>query len=243
MSAEQRRVLVTGASRGIGRATAEIFARQGWLVYASYRAGEAAARSLAQEAADRGQTIAPVKMDLGDADSVERAMAEILGGGPLTALVANAAEPHATQVIRLRRDDVQNLLSANLASFFQLVQASLRGMIKARSGAIVAVSSIAATRAFAGQSAYVAAKAGLSAAALSIAQEYGSFGIRANVVVPGVIDTDMAKSISVENLCPRVAMGRKGHPREVGEVIYFLCSDQASYVSGAVVPVTGGALV
>jgi 3-oxoacyl-[acyl-carrier protein] reductase len=170
---------------------------------------------------------------------VREALAPRVRRGGLYGLVVNAGVPLAGSIALISDEAIRRTLAVNLESFFYLVRVALRGMLRARQGRIVTVSSVAGTRGLPGQACYSASKAGLAAATLAVAQEFGRHGVLANAVVPGFIDTAMTAAISPEER-PDIPLGRPGTPEEVAEVIAFLCSDRASYVNGALIPVTGG---
>ena len=237
--AERPVALVTGASRGIGRETALVLARDGFDLWLNYLTMDEQASVVAEEARRLGAAVELLAFDVGDPAAVERSLAPRVGAEGPFALVANAGVALRGAAARVGAADVERTLATNLSSFFHLVRLCVRGMLRRRGGRIVAVSSIAGLRGLPGQSCYAASKAGLVGACRSLAQELGGHGILVNAVAPGFIDTAMNQDVP-ESHRPQIPLRRPGRPDEVAEVIGFLCSERASYVSGAVIPVTGG---
>lgn len=231
--------LVTGGSRGIGRATAIALARDGFDVWINYRQNEAAAQETAALIRDQGGVAHLLPFDVSDANAVREGVGTLLKQSPIHVLVHNAGIVQREPVAMMKDEVIDRVLATNLASFFFLVRAVTRSMIRLRGGRIVVVSSIAGLRGLPGQSCYAASKAGVIAATQSLAQELGRFNILVNAVAPGLIDTEMNSYMSEEEK-PAIPVGRAGTPAEVAEVIAFLCSERASYMSGGVIPVTGG---
>lgn len=226
--------LVTGASRGIGRAIALRLARDGYNIWLNYRADHAAAALVGDAISSLGRECRPLPFDVSDSEAVAAALADPPRQTPLRAVVHNAGITCLEAAFRQSAESVDHVLSTNLASFFHLVRATVPTMVR-HGGSIVAVSSIAARVGLGGQVAYSASKAGLSAAVRSLAHEIGRFGIRVNAVSPGLIDTG-----GLEAGLPAIPLGRAGTPEDVAAVVAFLCSDAAAYVHGADIPVTGG---
>lgn len=242
MPDSSRVALVTGASRGIGRAIALALARDGFETWINYRVDEAGACEVAAAVRAGGGVAELVPFDVSDPEAIAAALGRRLAQRPVHALVANAGQPLRGPALRLSPDDLRHTLAVNLESFFHLVRTATRGMLRARCGRIVAVSSIAGLRGMPGQAAYAAAKGALHAAVRSLAQELAPQGILVNAVAPGFIDTEINRGLPPEQV-PSLPLRRPGTPGEVAEVVAFLCSDRASYVSGAVVPVTGADLL
>jgi 3-oxoacyl-[acyl-carrier protein] reductase len=227
-------VLVTGGNRGIGLATAKLFAAQGNRVAITYRS----------EAPADAEGLLAVRCDVTDAQQIEDAFAAIDAElGPVEIVVSNAGITRDNLVLRMKDDDFTAVLDANLTAGFRVAKRAVKGMMKARWGRIVFVSSIVGAVGQAGQANYAASKAGLVGLARSLAKEFASRGITVNVVAPGPIATDMLDALPEERrtaMAQAVPLGRLGSPEEVAAVICFLASDAAAYVTGAVVPVDGG---
>ncbi|MBY8887501.1 3-oxoacyl-[acyl-carrier-protein] reductase [Streptomyces sp. PTM05] len=227
-----RSVLVTGGNRGIGLAIARAFADAGDKVAITYRSGEPPAGFLA------------VRCDITDPEQVERAYKEIEEAqGPVEVLVANAGVTRDQLLLRMSEEDFTSVLETNLTGTFRVVKRASRGMLRARKGRIVLISSVVGLLGSAGQANYAASKAGLVGFARSIARELGSRNITINVVAPGFVDTDMTRALSDEqraNILTGVPLGRYAQPEEVAASVRFLSSDEAAYITGAVIPVDGG---
>jgi 3-oxoacyl-[acyl-carrier protein] reductase len=231
-----RVVLVTGGNRGIGLATARAFAEAGDKVAITYRKEAPAGLD--------GLGILAVSCDVTDTAQVDAAFATIEAElGPVEVLVSNAGITRDTLVLRMSDDDFSSVLDANLTGGFRVAKRAVKSMMKARYGRIVYVSSIVGLVGQAGQANYAASKAGLLGLARSLAREYASRGITVNVVAPGPIATDMLDALPEaqrDAMAQAAPLGRLGTPEEVAAVIRFLASDEAAYVTGAVVPVDGG---
>ncbi|MCP4656360.1 MAG: SDR family oxidoreductase [bacterium] len=235
----RRTVLVTGASRGVGKATALALARDGFEVWLNYRSDREGAEEAAAQITAGGGVARSLPFDVGQPQAVRDALEPLLREQDLYGLVINAAVEVKGAVMRLSEAELRRTLEVNLESFFVLVKLAVRGMIRSRCGRIVTVGSIAGVLGLPGRAAYSASKAGLMAATRSVAKELAGFGILVNTVMPGFIDTAMTADVP-EQERPQIPLGRPGRPEEVAEVIAFLCSDRASYISGGCVPVTGG---
>ena len=234
-SLEGKNALVTGASRGIGRAIAAELARAGASVVLSYRTGAEEAEALAAEIGGRA-----VQADVSDSESA-RALVE--DAGDLDVLVNNAGVTRDGLLVRMSDEDWETVIDTNLASCFYTCRAAVRGMMKRRSGTIVNISSIVGIHGNWGQTNYAASKAGIIGFTKALARELGSRNVRANVVVPGYVKTqltdvlpDEAKSAMLES----TPLGRLGDPEDVAGAVRFLCSEEASFVTGAVLLVDGG---
>jgi 3-oxoacyl-[acyl-carrier protein] reductase len=237
--------LVTGASRGIGRAIAVDFARQGADVAILGRDTAALAETAAAARAARAETrVHTIEADVADPSAVEAAVAGTLAElGRIDFAVANAGQALDALLLRLKPDDIERVLAINLKSAFYLCGAVAKPMIRQRSGAIVLVSSIVGLTGSAGQAGYAAAKAGLLGLAKSVAKELGSRNVRVNAVAPGLIETAMTQSLSEQaraQFLATVPLGRSGTPEDVSGVVTFLCSDAARYVTGQTIIVDGG---
>ncbi|WP_267241437.1 3-oxoacyl-[acyl-carrier-protein] reductase [Streptomyces sp. PR69] len=232
-----RSVLVTGGNRGIGLAIARAFAEAGDKVAITYRSGEPP-----EELVKLG--CLPVRCDITDAEQVEQAYKEIEDKhGPVEVLVANAGVTKDQLLMRMSEDDFTSVLDTNLTGAFRVVKRANRGMLRARKGRVVLISSVVGLLGSAGQANYAASKAGLVGFARSLARELGSRNITFNVVAPGFVDTDMTKALSDEQragIVSQVPLGRYAEPGEIAAAVKFLASDDASYITGAVIPVDGG---
>jgi 3-oxoacyl-[acyl-carrier protein] reductase len=233
--------LVSGGSRGIGRAICVELARVGYHVVVNYRANEAAAAETLRLVRAEGGDGETVGFDVRDPDQSDRALAEVLEGhGRMDVLVNNAGVTADGLFVMMERPAWQRVLSTSLDGFYNLTRPVLKKMVRQKSGSIVSLSSVSALLPSRGQTNYAAAKAGLIAASRALASEVSRLGIRVNVVAPGLIDTDMTKDLPLPNVKQLIPAGRIGRPEEVARVVRFLCSEDASYVTGAVIPVTGG---
>ncbi|MCH2414885.1 MAG: beta-ketoacyl-ACP reductase [Acidimicrobiales bacterium] len=232
----RRTVLVTGGNRGIGLACARTFAEQGDRVAVTCR-GEAP-----PEVLEAG--LLPVACDITDADQVEAAFARVEEElGAVEVLVSNAGITRDSLVLRMSDDDFTDVLEANLTGGFRVARRAVKGMMRARWGRIVFVSSIAGRIGQAGQANYAASKAGLVGLGRSFAKEFASRGVTVNVVAPGPIATDMLSALPEDQLdayADAVPLGRLGRPEEIAAAVRFLASDEAGYITGAVLPVDGG---
>jgi 3-oxoacyl-[acyl-carrier protein] reductase len=240
----ERVSLVTGASRGIGRATALALASDGRAVACAYGTDDAGAKETVRLVEEAGGKAAAYQADVGDPDAV-RAMVKALTGelGPPAIVVANAGANKDGLAVRYDLGDWDRLLRVNLTGAFLCIQAALPHMMKARWGRIVAVSSAIALRGNPGQSAYGASKSGLVGMIRSVAKEYAGRGITANAICPGFVETEMTAGLPEKarrSLDEGVPAGRVGAPEEIAAAIRFLASDEASYVNGAVLAVDGG---
>lgn len=234
--------IVTGASRGIGRAIALRLARAGAGVVLNYHHGEGEARGVADEIAALGGMSRLVQGDVGADGVAETLMGEAEALGRLTIVVSNAGITRDQLLLRMRTEDIDEVLRVDLRGPILLARAALRPMLKARYGRIIFIASIAGVVGNPGQANYAAAKAGLLGVTRSLAQEMGARGITVNAVAPGLIDTDMSEAIGVqrEAILSRIPAGRIGRPEEVAAVVAFLTSADAAYVNGETIKVDGG---
>ena len=232
--------VVTGASRGIGRACALALGRAGYTVWATYRSDQEAAESLRAELEDMNASCRLLQFDVADPEACRAQLAPLEEETPARALVSNAGITRDGLFLTMPREDWSTVIETNLLSFWDVAKPVLKGMSRTKRGAIVAISSVSGQLGNKGQANYAASKAGLIAACKSLAQEYGRWSIRTNVVAPGFIATDMLEGLPERELSKAVPMRRLGTPEEVAEVVAFLVSDAASYVNGAVINVNGG---
>jgi 3-oxoacyl-[acyl-carrier protein] reductase len=234
--------LVTGASRGIGRAIASRLAEQGATVVAAAR-GENA-RECAAEITALGRRAEAISLDVTDAAAVEAAPAGVIARhGRLDILVSNAGITRDQLLMRMKRDDWDAVLATNLTATFLLAQAAMRPMLKQRGGRIVAVSSVVGQMGNAGQANYAASKAGLIGFAKALAREVASRGITVNVVAPGLVETDMTRALHEKaqgDWESQIPLGRLGRVDDVAAAVCYLASDEAAYITGHVLAVNGG---
>ena len=234
-SLEGKTALVTGASRGIGRAIAGELAGAGATVVLGYRSGADEAAALAEELGTRA-----IQADVSSPEDAKRLVEE---AGDIDILVNNAGLTRDGVLARMSDDDWRVVLETNLSSVFYTCRAVTRGMMKRRAGSIVNVSSIVGVHGNWGQSNYAASKAGIIGFTKSLAQELGSRGVRANVVAPGYIQTQLTDVIpgeAREKMLGLTPLGRLGEPRDVAGAVRFLCSEEASFITGEVLLVDGG---
>jgi 3-oxoacyl-[acyl-carrier protein] reductase len=227
-----RTVLITGGNRGIGYAIAEEFLALGHRVAVTARSGQGPDGSLT------------VRADVTDTASIDRAFTAVEAElGPVEVLIANAGITRDTLLLRMTEDDFTSVIDTNLAGAFRVIKRASKGMLKARYGRIVLVSSVVGLLGSAGQVNYSASKSGLIGMARSLTRELGSRNITANVVAPGFIETDMTAELpeaQQADYLKSIPAGRFATPGEVAKVIAWLASDDAAYISGAVIPVDGG---
>ncbi len=227
-----RSVLVTGGNRGIGLAIARAFAAQGDAVAVTHRGS------------DPPEGLFGVRCDVTDAVAVEAAFGAVEAEhGKVEVLVANAGITRDALLLRMTEEDFTGVLDTNLTGAYRVVRRAASGMLRARSGRIILISSVVGLLGSPGQVNYAAAKAGLVGMARSIARELGSRSITANVVAPGFVETDMTAGLSAERraqLLAGIPLARFASAAEVAGVVTFLASDAAAYITGAVIPVDGG---
>ncbi|HJX47404.1 MAG TPA: 3-oxoacyl-[acyl-carrier-protein] reductase [Gaiellaceae bacterium] len=234
-SLEGKTALVTGASRGIGQAIARELAAAGATVVIGYRSGKDEADSLAAELGGRA-----VQADVSNAEEAQRLVAE---AGDLDILVNNAGLTRDGLLARMSDDDWRTVIDTNLSSVFYTCRAVCRPMMKKRAGSIVNVSSIVGVHGNWGQTNYAASKAGIIGFTKSLAKELGSRNVRANVVAPGYVKTQLTEVLPEEAtaaMLTNTALGRLGEPEDVAGAVRFLCSDAASFITGEVLLVDGG---
>ena len=237
-----RIALVTGASRGIGRAIAAALAGRGAHVVAASRGTNA--HAVAEEIVAAGGTSEPLGLDVTEPRASEAAVAAVVQRhGRIDILVNNAGIARDQLMLRMKRDDWDAVLGTNLTAAFVLTQAVLKPMLKQRGGRIVSISSIVGQAGNAGQANYAASKAGLIGFSKAVALEVASRGITVNVVAPGLIDTEMTRASTErahEEWASKIPLKRLGSPEDVAAAVCFLASDEASYITGQVLAVNGG---
>jgi 3-oxoacyl-[acyl-carrier protein] reductase len=239
MSQQPQIALVTGGNRGIGRSIASGLQSAGHIVAVTYRDLDEAALA---ELVVAG--LHPVRCDVTNSESVDAAFDAVEAElGPVTIAVANAGVTRDGLLMRMSDDDAFAVIDANLMGALRMCRRASRGMLKARQGRIVLVSSVVGLLGSAGQTNYAASKSGLIGLARSLSRELGSRGITVNVVAPGFVDTDMTAQLSQERreeILASIPLGRYALASEVAAAVSFLASDQAAYITGAVIPVDGG---
>ena len=235
--------LVTGASRGIGRAIAEQLAKGGATVIGT-ATSEAGAQGITEWLNAGNYQGRGIVLNVADAASSEAALKDIEAKeGAVTILVNNAGITRDNLLLRMKPEEWDEIMNTNLASVFRLSKAVLRGMMKARRGRIINIASVVGVMGNAGQTNYAAAKAGIIGFSKSLAREVGSRNITVNVVAPGFIATDMTAKLPAEQqqqLTNQVALGRLGSPEDIAHAVAFLASPQAGYITGETLHVNGG---
>lgn len=242
------RVLITGASRGIGAAAARLLAREGWGVAVNYHTGREAAEKLAAELSALGVKAVPVRADVSAPEQAERLVREAefsLGG--LDAIVCNAGIALPQQLLTdTTAEQWRRLMSADLDGMFYVLKAAIPGLVRQKRGAIVTVSSMWGLTGGSCEAPYSAAKAGVIGLTKALAKELGPSNIRVNCVAPGVVATDMNGHLTPEDLAAleeETPLGRIGTPEEAAQAIAFLVSDRASFITGQVLNVDGGMVI
>lgn len=239
--------LVTGGSRGIGRACSEALAELGALVVVNYVKGEAAAREVADGIVAKGGKAETVGFDVADTKATETAIEEVVKKhGRLDILVANAGIAIDGLLLRVKDEDLDRLFATNVRGAITCARCAIRPMMKAKAGRIIFLSSVVGEMGNVGQTAYAASKAAVLGAAKSIAREYASRNITVNAVAPGYIDTDMTTGMNdqmKEYILKVTPLGRTGTGRDVAGAVAYLASEEAGYVTGQVLRVNGGMYV
>ena len=236
---ENKVVVVTGGSRGIGRAIVERFAAQGARVFFTYHQHEEPAQEVAAACGAE-----KIQCAQGDAAAIDAAVQHVVAtAGKLDVLVNNAGITRDNLLMRMKDDEWQSVIDTNLGSVYRMSKACLRSMTKARKGRIINITSVVGTMGNAGQTNYAAAKAGMMGFTKSLAREVGSRAITVNCIAPGLIDTDMTRAMSEaqqKSILEAVPLGRFGQPEEIAQAVVFLASAVAGYITGETLHINGG---
>lgn len=240
---ENKVALITGASRGIGKAIAETYAEQGASIAFTYRSSVEKAKAFEEELGQKGVKVKGFQSDAGSFEQSEQLIQQVLEEfGQIDVLVNNAGITRDTLILRMNEEQWDQVIETNLKSVFNLTKHVARTMMKQRAGSIINLTSIVGMKGQAGQANYAASKAGIIGFTKSIADELGSRGIRCNAIAPGFIETEMTDELPEEtrkNYLSQIPMKRFGAPEEIGKAALFLGSDLSSYVSGQVLSVCG----
>jgi 3-oxoacyl-[acyl-carrier protein] reductase len=244
---EDKVVLITGASRGIGKSIAEECVKQGAKVAFTYLSSAEKAKALEEELAVNGGVAKGFKSDASKFDDAQKLVDDVVSEfGQIDVLVNNAGITRDTLLMRMTEDQWDEVMNTNLKSAFNLTKAVQRPMLKARKGSIINMSSVVGVSGNAGQSNYAASKAGLIGFTKSIAQELGSRNIRCNAIAPGFIETEMTAALDqnvVDEWRKSIPLKRGGNPKDVADLTVFLGSDMSTYITGQTVNICGGMLM
>jgi 3-oxoacyl-[acyl-carrier protein] reductase len=243
---ESKVAIVTGGSRGIGKAICQSFAENGCDVAFTYNNSKESAENLATELNKLGVKAKAYKSDASSFDDSSKLVDDVISDfGKIDVLVNNAGIKKDNLLMRMDKEDFDSVVNTNLSSVFNLTKSSIRTFLKQRSGSIINISSVVGVKGNAGQSNYSASKAGIIGFSKSVALELGSRNIRSNVIAPGFIETDMTDSLSedvINSWKESIPLKRGGNPSDVGNACVFLASDMSSYITGQVLHVDGGML-
>ncbi len=238
---DQKAAIITGGGRGIGRAISIELAKDGYYVVINYRSNEQSAKETLEIINSAGGAGEIAKFDVSDIEETKERIDDITSRlKNIEALINNAGITADGLFLMLSENDWQSVINTSLNGFYNVTKPVLRKMIRKRRGSVVSVASVAGLMGNRGQSNYSAAKAGIIGASRSLATEVARMGIRVNVVAPGLINTEMIKDAPIDVILQMIPMQRIGEPEEVAKVVRFLCSDDASYVTGQVLSINGG---
>ncbi|MEG1501886.1 MAG: 3-oxoacyl-[acyl-carrier-protein] reductase [Synergistaceae bacterium] len=240
----QEVALVTGASRGIGKAIALELAKSGYKVAVNYNSSSVAAEDIVSEIIKNGGNACAVKANVSSLEQVKDMFKEVSEKlGNVDVLVCNAGITKDNLLMRMKEEEWDSVISSDLSSFYYCTKEAIRPMVKAKKGRIIAISSVIGLIGNPGQCNYAAAKAGMIGFVKSLAKEVASRGITVNAIAPGYIDTDMTSTLSEEvrnEIMRSIPVGRIGKPEDIAKAVLFLASDSASYIQGQVLAVDGG---
>jgi 3-oxoacyl-[acyl-carrier protein] reductase len=243
---EGKNVIITGASRGIGKGVAEIFASHGANIAFTYRSSDEKAKALENELSVNGCKAKGYKSDASDFDAAQQLVKDVMSDfGSIDVLVNNAGITKDGLLMRMSEEDFDSVMSINMKSVFNMTKAVLRPMLKARAGSIINMSSVVGVKGNAGQANYSASKAAINGFTKSTALELGSRNIRCNSIAPGFIETEMTEALGEETVKEwreQIPLKRGGTPEDIANTTLFLASDLSAYVTGQVINVCGGML-
>jgi 3-oxoacyl-[acyl-carrier protein] reductase len=233
--------LVTGASKGIGAAIARALARDGFDIWLNYRSNDAEAEKVKRDVVSFGRECALLKFDVTDYEAAKDALAPLVNSGKIPfAVVNNAGFRKDNLLVWLSSEEWKSVIDVNLDGFFNVTKQVLPFMIQKRRGRIINITSVAAHAGVAGQTNYSAAKAGLFGATRSLAAEVAKRNILVNTVSPGFIETDILNGLPMEEIVKTIPLGKVGKAEDVAEMVSFLCSDKAGYITGQAIQINGG---
>ena len=243
---EGKNVIITGASRGIGKGIAEVFAKQGANIAFTYRSSDEKAKVLEDELMSNGCKAKGYKSDAADFEEAQKLAIDVVGDfGSIDVLVNNAGITKDGLLMRMSEEDFDSVMDINMKSVFNMTKAVLRQMLKAKAGSIINMSSIVGIKGNAGQANYSASKAAINGFTKSTALELGSRNIRCNSIAPGFIETEMTETLGEETIKEwrnQIPLKRGGTPEDIANTTLFLASDLSSYITGQVINVCGGML-